>query len=101
MLDQLWFSITMRNTVWMAWPLLGIGVLAGGTGVLVAVLVDGSGALVPVGGAGVLVAVLVDGSGVLVDSTGVLVAVLVDGSGVLVDASGVLVAGSMAAAMAT
>src|SRR4051812_1669821 len=39
MLDQFWFSITIRNTVLMAWSLLDVAVLVGvgGRGVLTAV----------------------------------------------------------------
>src|SRR5438067_219555 len=58
MLDQLWFSITIKNTVWMVWPALsadGMDVLAAvaavvGSGASVAMLVD-------VAGTGVLVGV--------------------------------------------
>jgi hypothetical protein len=51
MLDQLWFSIMMRNTVLMAWPPLGVLV-----GVLVAVGMV-VGVLVLVGALGVGVSV--------------------------------------------
>src|SRR5205823_3302438 len=98
MLDQLWFSITMRNTVWMAWPPLGVGGMAVAVavgavvGMLVVVAVavlagvavgDVVGLLVAVG-EGMLVAV---GEGMLVAigaAGGVLVAVEVDGTGDLV-----------------
>src|SRR5438067_13766074 len=98
MVDQLWFSIRMRKTVWMAWPPPGAGgmdvAVAGGgvrvvVGVLVAAAVD-TGALVgvavgsgaPVGlavGCGVLVAVAV-GALVVADGTGVLVEIAVGGA---------------------
>src|SRR5947209_19997659 len=77
MSDQLWFSITIRKTVWMAWPPPGVGgmdvlVAVGAVvGLLVAVAV-GTGVLVRVAvGAGVLAWVAV--------GTGVLVALAVPG----------------------